>query len=206
MATKTKKKPSTKKKKATKKKSNIKKSDFELRGLKTFIGREGHGFNANLFFRGKKVAFTYDDASGGPVDIDFTDPNGPIEKEINAWVKEQPKIKHPACPEVGFKKAWTSEFDLEAFVNMLVDKGLEGKRRERNEKRILRANKTRIVYSLKKYKPGEYMRTGPYKNEATRLHWLKQLKKEHGKKITFLDDAKSIKKFLDADDEAQKGK
>lgn len=40
-------------------------SEFSLKVNKTFMGREGHGFNATLYRNGKKVADIHDMADGG---------------------------------------------------------------------------------------------------------------------------------------------
>jgi len=45
--------------------------EYSVKKVKSFMGREGYGFNADLH-RGKtKVAFAYDDASGGEIRIDW---------------------------------------------------------------------------------------------------------------------------------------
>ena len=46
---------------------------YSVKGVKTFIGNEGHGFNATLYRDGKAIAFVYDDASGGPVAFEWKD-------------------------------------------------------------------------------------------------------------------------------------
>lgn len=46
---------------------------YTVKGVKSFIGNEGHGFNATLYRDGKAVAFVYDDASGGPVAFEWKD-------------------------------------------------------------------------------------------------------------------------------------
>ena len=46
---------------------------YTVKGIKSFIGNEGHGFNATLYRDGKAVAFVYDDASGGPVSFEWKD-------------------------------------------------------------------------------------------------------------------------------------
>jgi len=51
----------------------MKKSDFSVNGIKTFIGHEGHGFNANLLYKGKKIALVRDMASGGDYEYDWLD-------------------------------------------------------------------------------------------------------------------------------------
>ena len=46
-------------------------TSYSVKNVKTFIGNEGHGFNATLHRGKKKVAFVYDDASGGDVHFDW---------------------------------------------------------------------------------------------------------------------------------------
>ena len=46
-------------------------SKFQVKGVKTFIGREGYGINANLYYENKKVAFLRDGGNGGCLDIDW---------------------------------------------------------------------------------------------------------------------------------------
>lgn len=66
----------------------MQKPTIELKKVKTFIGREGHGLNADLYINGVKTAFVRDDASGGGVDYDV------INKEmfdlVNAYAKSLP--------------------------------------------------------------------------------------------------------------------
>ena len=45
---------------------------YQLKNVKTFMGREGEGFNATLYFNGKKIAHVDDYANGGPVSMNFT--------------------------------------------------------------------------------------------------------------------------------------
>jgi len=46
---------------------------YTIKGLKSFIGNEGHGYNVTLCRDGKKVAFVINDASGGEVDFQWCD-------------------------------------------------------------------------------------------------------------------------------------
>lgn len=46
---------------------------YSVSGLKTFTGMEGQGFNANLLRQGRKVATVRDDASGGPLWVEWED-------------------------------------------------------------------------------------------------------------------------------------
>ncbi len=49
------------------------KGGYEVRGIKTFNGMEGAGYNATLYRDGKKVAEVIDDASGGPLMFHWAD-------------------------------------------------------------------------------------------------------------------------------------
>ncbi|URA07024.1 hypothetical protein P9A47_gp56 [Xanthomonas phage Elanor] len=44
---------------------------YTVKGLKSFIGNEGSGYNASIYRDGKLIAFAYDDASGGAVNIEW---------------------------------------------------------------------------------------------------------------------------------------
>lgn len=46
---------------------------YTVKGVKTFVGMEGHGYNASLYRDGKLVAFVIDDASGGPLQVEWKD-------------------------------------------------------------------------------------------------------------------------------------
>lgn len=46
---------------------------YEIRKFKSFRGREGYGFNLELWKDGVKVAFVMDDASGGSYRFDWFD-------------------------------------------------------------------------------------------------------------------------------------
>jgi len=68
---------------------------FKITGLKTFIGNEGHGFNATLHINGKKAAFVIDDASGGDYDFHWFDPE--LRKLFADYVQSLPP--YPSCLE-----------------------------------------------------------------------------------------------------------
>ena len=46
---------------------------YEVKGVKSFRGMEGYGFNATLYRNGKKVAFVMDSAQGGEYDYEWVD-------------------------------------------------------------------------------------------------------------------------------------
>lgn len=45
---------------------------YSVTGVKSFRGREGYGFNANLHRDGRKVAFVMDDADGGEFNYEWS--------------------------------------------------------------------------------------------------------------------------------------
>ena len=51
----------------------IHESGYSIKGLKTFMGMEGYGVNASLYYKGKKCAFIIDGGNGGCLDIDYVD-------------------------------------------------------------------------------------------------------------------------------------
>ena len=89
---------------------------YTVKNIKTFVGMEGHGFNASLYRDGIKVAFVVDDASGGMVDFqwdDYTDPTHKEEHLLEAHCQ--------ALPEVEVLKGHTMKQDPELFVSRLVE-------------------------------------------------------------------------------------
>lgn len=65
---------------------------YTLIGIKTFIGMEGQGLNAVLCRDGEEVAFVLDEAQGGEMCFDFTNPrqNGKsYEKHKGSAAKEE---------------------------------------------------------------------------------------------------------------------
>ena len=74
-------------------------NDFQLKGVKMFQGRDGYGVNANLYYKGKKVAFVLDEGCGGMLDIDYVyvdhskreEISKEIEKEAREYYKRNPK-------------------------------------------------------------------------------------------------------------------
>ena len=69
------------------------KSEYTIKGIKTFMGMEGRGFNATLYRNGRKAAFFIDDASGGPLQIDWV--NKKEEEIFKAFIEEE-REKIPA--------------------------------------------------------------------------------------------------------------
>jgi hypothetical protein len=64
----------------------VSKQGYTVKGLKTFVGTEGEGFNATLYRDGKAVAFVIEDASGGPLRIEWKDRDaGLVKVAVKTW-------------------------------------------------------------------------------------------------------------------------
>lgn len=70
-------------------------ASYTVKNVKTFIGNEGHGFNATLHRGKKKVAFVCDDASGGEVHFDWMLGSGETVSEI--FSDEEEKLFSEHC-------------------------------------------------------------------------------------------------------------
>ena len=68
-------------------------SDLELKSIKTFIGREGEGASANIYWKGKRVGTYLDEANGGEEYIDF-DHKNPLCDEAWEFIQSLPKFSH----------------------------------------------------------------------------------------------------------------
>lgn len=131
---------------------------YTLKSVKTFIGREGHGFNAVLCRDGKPVADVLDDASGGPVDFhwrDFAAPRVEITVLMEKWpgaaalspvsMRVTPEeaqlytLTETLPPTVYPDDNLTIRMDPEGFVNELVNDHLEATRFRRLLKKSLAA-------------------------------------------------------------------
>ena len=52
----------------------LKSKGWSVGNVVTFMGTEGHGFNADLLLNGKKVAFVIDSGNGGCYSYQWSDP------------------------------------------------------------------------------------------------------------------------------------
>ena len=66
---------------------------YSVRNVKCFRGMEGEGFNATFYRDGRRIAFVIDDASGGEIHIQWTDPHTRDAEEIRflEFLKALPK-------------------------------------------------------------------------------------------------------------------
>lgn len=148
---------------------------YSLTKIKTFRGMEGQGLNATICRDGKPIAFVMDDASGGPVQIDFRNPGqsgasfkattseaaAREEREFGAFAMKWyfdsgAAAKHDdEMVAMGVKKedltVPTPADAMESWINTLVDA-------EQERKQLDRAARTKTLFRIKgeAYQAGEY--------------------------------------------------
>lgn len=116
-------------------------SEYSVSKVKTFRGREGYGFNAELQRGGKPIAFVIDEANGGMYHFEWNDCGEPrIEVESQrldgsplilkctpeeATLREHIKGKSVRMMDKDFT------LDIDMFVGILVDEWETQKRNKR---------------------------------------------------------------------------
>jgi hypothetical protein len=181
--------------------------NYTLTSIKSFTGREGYGLNAVICENGKPVAFVLDDASGGPLSIDFKNPGQSpksfkdsqatykgAEARCLAWA-----LTWYASPAFAAVKARALDAELEAkypsttpktelqksyraletWVNSTADEVILAKKMEAQLKRWA---KTKTVFKLKGDKPGEYRTLGAPVTQA----YVDHLMKKHGEQLEMI--------------------
>lgn len=151
-------------------------STYTVGQIKSFQGREGYGFNANLYRDGKKVAFVYDDASGGMFHYDWLAKDRAQataeEAAFAAAAKAQPQID--LGPEVVNGAGVMLDCDPDTYMARLVDEAETTKKVRSLLKRrvliavggVIRQSKTAPTPALiaafaKKYPEGIILNTLP---------------------------------------------
>ena len=131
--------------------------DYNVKGVKSFRGMEGYGFNATLF-RGKvKIAFVIDEANGGCYHYDWFD--RAEDKRLRDYCETLPK---------------EAVYDMEIAVDpdILVSELVE---RYENDKKFSRLCKVSTLFRLKGDPEGQYQvyKKVPY-NEAMKKHLVEK--------------------------------
>lgn len=112
---------------------------YQVKNVKSFQGREGHGFECSLYKDGKKIGTVTDTADGGMIDF-YLDKGE--EEILEAFCKTLPKWSS----ELTGKKHDT---DKDMFITNLVDEW-------EDNKKLKRLCKTKTVVLMSDNKEGEY--------------------------------------------------
>lgn len=127
---------------------------YSLKKVKSFRGTDGHGFNADLMKDGKKVAFVYDMADGGPMSFEWMDrENGFVPFEVKGY-EGKPFVRKVTNEEREFLLyvAAQGEDGLEPEA-MVVAKMLDAMEQEKDLKKACKKN---TLYRLKGDAPGKW--------------------------------------------------
>ena len=138
---------------------------YEVKGIKSFRGNEGYGFNATLYRKGKKIAFVMDSAQGGQHDWEWVDRKLRFEEtKLICLVKN--------IPECETEFDFTMGVDIDMFISMLV-----GEKEEYDS--FKRKCKTKTLYTLKSDQPNQYWIMNHIYDERVKAH----LQKKHGSEL-----------------------
>lgn len=122
---------------------------YTVRGIKSFQGREGYGYECSLYRDGKRIGKVVDTAHGGMVDF-YLD-KGEKEK-LDTYCDAIPKKKWDTddhiLSEEDFNKFYPDGFptDCDSFLATMVDAFEYEKKEAQRYKRLC---KTKTVYLLK---------------------------------------------------------
>ncbi len=126
------------------------KPNVQLKKVKTFLGMDGYGLNAEVWINGVKCYFVLDEGSGGEMDFTnearhTTDPakRKLIEdncKLLDDYIKTLP----PETSNFG-GKPFTIKMDLPLFIDKLVDEMETEKLRKKNERKMEKLFQTALV-------------------------------------------------------------
>ena len=142
--------------------------EYSVKNIKSFMGREGLGFNANLYKGKKKIAFAYDDASGGEVDIDWIDRNE--EAELDRFCNTLPVLEFEN-PKV------TLTVDAGLFVSELVE-------RFRDVNKMRKQCRTKTLFRSSDEGYGRYRILNAICDDRTRTH----LRTKYGNDVEIFND------------------
>lgn len=145
---------------------------YTVRKVKTFLGHEGHGFNAELIKDGQPVAFVMNAADGGPCDFEWYDNGRPrsAAEVLNPPVRHMVEVTNPnnghkyrVSPEEAAFLDHTKDmvYDMLGHDNQPLHMGIDGYIEElvvthSERKRLERACKTKTVFRLKAQRKGDY--------------------------------------------------
>lgn len=121
-----------------------------IKGVTTFIGREGHGFNATLYMNGVKVAFVFDDASGGCIDYQWASPSAQL--GVEKYVETLPPTPCPLDAE-----AWEKTLYPGGFRKVTLDDVMDDLiNNHAYQKQLARHKKTCVCFTTGESKPRTY--------------------------------------------------
>lgn len=119
---------------------------FEVKKVKSFTGRDGQGYNVDLWMDGAKIAYVLNEGNGGETNFEFVSKEA--EKKFEDFIAAHP----PYEVDDDLKNLYPNGMATMTrciFVGMLLDN------RETSQK-IGRACKAKTIFKLPNDKLGEY--------------------------------------------------
>ena len=104
-------------------------SDFSVKAVKTLMGREGIGVNANIYYQNRKIGHIIDSGNGGCLDatyytkVDGKDKWMNRNPDVDKFLSKLPTYKYDGSLN-GIKLIPEHSFDDEDMWNVLVDEYL----------------------------------------------------------------------------------
>lgn len=162
--------------------------NYSVKNVKSFMGREGMGFNCNLYRNGKKVGFCMDDASGGgmhPIDwVGTPSTHGDSEgwdkwrsfrdeeqRLLSEHIKSLPKVNSHGM-ELEIDEGW--------FVNELVSEWEQ----QRDIRKIKKQCQGKTLFRHSGCSFGGYVIMSSIFNDQVR----ESLKKKYGEDVEIFND------------------
>ncbi len=143
---------------------------YTVKGVKSFMGHEGQGYNCTLCKDGKKIASVIAQGDGGEPYFYFE--NKQVEEALYAFVKTLPKVKTEFPLGDGTKQKIEYSEDIGTFVASLVDD-------YDYAKRMKRLCKIQTVYRLDDTPEDSVMTLKHPYDAKVKAH----LEKKYGKKL-----------------------
>ena len=150
-------------------KKMILESDFSVKSVKTFMGREGYGVNANIYYQNRKIGHIIDSGNGGCLDITYYTKVGGKDK----WISRNPDVDKFVSELPKYTWKWDkkdeptkSKFDEEEMWNILIDEYLFVKDFKKAMKKIQIVHNNKILGFVKDNKPHFLDKSYRYKGKS----------------------------------------
>ena len=146
--------------------------EYSVKNVKSFQGREGYGFNCNLYRNNRKIGFCMDDASGGgmyPIDWAGNIDRQEEQQLLNAHLETLPPVDSDFGGDpLRIDEGW--------FVEELVNEA----ERQKDLRKMRRQCQTKTLFRLDGDNRGAYHILNAPCDEATRRH----LQRHYGERVT----------------------
>ena len=161
----------------------IHESDFSVKAVKTFMGMEGTGVNANIYFKNRKIGDVIDSGNGGELRIKYYIGESWMHKnkDVTEFLNTLPKH---TFEEKGydFRMDEVTNFDEEEMWNELITMAIAKRDYKKEMKKVVVISKDNQLCFYNHYTPHELQK--PYESKDGKIKPLKDiLIDDHGNKM-----------------------